>query len=129
MDDTLQRRIRLSYRKWDRACDHCARTVKAQALKDFRAACMEAIAYANTLDIPKVYGELRLSEVCFPFTLANWSKGRTGTGVVQGDTFDGGPVRWYWEYPHERTRQDSDVHWHSKPGDTLIDLIEHLERL
>lgn len=126
MDDALKRRLRTSFRRWERACPHCGYSKKAKALAEFQAACDEAVAYANTLAFPDEYGTLRSHGSFFPNDIASWSGG-FATGVMKGDDFDGGPRAWYWRVPKKGLEQKGDIHWKDTPGDALVDLVEHLE--
>jgi hypothetical protein len=128
MDETLKQRLRTSYRTWTKTCDRCGHEAKALAFDVYKESVAKAVAYVNTLALPAEYGVLRVNEVSFAFDPATWSGG-FATGVMHGDTFDGGPEMWYWRVPKKGPTEDGDVHWSKTPADALIDLVENMERL
>lgn len=59
----------------------------------------------------------------FEFDIAHWGAWNN-QGVMKGDD-DGGPTVWYWKVPSGGPEK---LRWKPTPVDSLIDLVEYLER-
>lgn len=125
MDAALKKRLRTSYRGWRTTCAHCKWAKKQEHHAAYQEAIREAVVYGNTLQLPKAFGQLQVNEG-FKSDPVGWTEG-FACGVMEGDTFDGGPVSWYWRLPDGMPR-DKGLRWKKTPASALIDLIEYLER-